>query len=620
MSLKNRDLHSFVNDLSRGSALSTTRSEARSVDVFAAEINENSLLKWDTAPFILLPASIPFLIVPFDGSEDTLRLDDFFGLTQFFIILPFIAFLTAITFTWFFAFSNHIQRVAAVKRYPPVRRYTLLSLACGTTSVTNLLAMDVNEFNLYWGISLTLLVFGYAFAILVGHHFYKLIDEIGQRARNVTIAEWMFWKLSGHYPLGETYKEISNDERILIYDRRVREMQSIKNIVGGWRVSNTTLAIFMAIYALSTFSLSYTWELERNYIVQQVIQNQVGSTQPFSTLRDHLLYSVEVLVLLSLVIIGVLTASLRSIINTTVYSDEVYLLNATSPLDILRRGASDGQIGATEQSAASRDGSNALNKQILEQLAPLSESARLVSSIASSMLLWVVSGESLYSLLFFLFLTFSFLINDLVDFMTGKDLICHPRRPLPSGRLTVKVSAVGAAVVLVLLLSLSSFTTGSSFQTISIMIATGLSFIYSLAAKRLFPAIGTIVWVIAVAIAFLGAMKSIQPLPVYFLFFLTFYSRELLLDIRDINADKLFARGATIGVLGEGRLLSLFPSSLFAITAAGYLALVPNSLPFSVILITIATLAIFVQSEKGKRSLGRASVLAYSGALFLITA
>jgi len=615
MSSIERDFHKVVDDIARGSAVTTTRGDARDVDVFEDEMKANSLVTGYTFFFILIPAGIPFFLAIFDGMHPTLRLNDFAGQAQFFIVLPFILFLLVITFTWFFAYHNHIQRVASIVRVPHIRRYTIASLAFGATSITTLLCLDIEKFHVYWSVSLVLIFAGYLCALLVVHYFQQLISDLGLKAKDTEVDEYQFWKLLGHYPLGGEYKKLTVSEKNMVYDLRVRELLSLKVILSGWRVSNAALAILILGYSILTLFTGEALAWKREYIA--VAQNE-AQTSMLATLGSGLSYTTEVIALIALIVTGVLTAGLRSRINPTVYSDEVFLLNRASPLKILGQGGEptySNDPAVPSQGEVKMENSNVQKLTLLGQLFPLAQSARVVPAVASGILLFWVSTELLYAISFTIFLMLSFLINDVFDFLTGKDAICHPNRPLPSGRLSIGFAL--SMTVLVTLSLLASTLGQNTFQSLSILLAAGASFFYSFAAKRLFPAVGTVIWVLAVAISFLGAFGQFQEAHVYVLFFLTFYAREILLDIRDLDADKVLAKGPTLGVLGSKSVLYRMVGALLMLTAVGYLWFTTSPLVFSGALLLLGAYIIVSANGQKHRWLRKVSMFVYVGTFFI---
>jgi 4-hydroxybenzoate polyprenyltransferase len=614
MSNKNRDIYGWIDGFSsgprRGSALTTTRE--REVDIFQNEIYENSI----NIPLTYILAGVaiflPILFASFDGKVSANRIFDFDGATQFFIILPFLTFTALISTTWFLAYRNHIQRVAAIKRKPSVKVFSILSICFGVCAVVNMLCMDVDSFALYWAISLFLIFCGYFCALQVVKRFGDLIHQLRSECQDIQLLEYPFQSQEREFPLGTNYKSLTFDERRLIYDQRVKELASITNIVSGWHISNTVLAFFMIGYCSFTFS-TYAMGWERDYIqVMNLIEN--GLPIKIASLGAPLTYWIEVISLVYFLLVGVLAASLRSRINPTVYGDEVQLCNTTSPLNpntIAQNDVSNSNDVSSSDSEDKKMDTNQLTKAIA-----LSESGRVPQALASAVLLYFSSGEWLYSVAFGLFLVLSFLINDAFDFVSGKDEICHPERALPSGRLSLTASLVASAIALGLLFLLSFEF--SIYQQVSLFSGMVLSVAYSLALKRFYPAFGTIVWVISVAVVFLGVFG--QPLDVgtYSIFAVVFYAREILLDIRDADADEKMAMGATINWLGDKNRQYMFSSMLFALGAGLTIILPTLSVAYSGLLLGLSVLLLLKVFTRNEPLTRRVSLLSYAGPFFFI--
>ena len=611
------DLYSWIDTPKKtsGSALSTTR--ARDVDIFKDEISENTLNTPFTYIFIALFAGIPVLLANFDANTAAVRLTSFDGSAQFFIILPFIFFTALISTTWFLAYRNHIQRVAAVKRFPWIKNFSALSVALGVAATANLLCMNLKSFSLYWAISLFLLFLGYLSALQVVKRFSLLIQQLKEEVLQVASPEYPFRNQDDDFPLGSAYDGLAADRLDEAYDLRVKELSSITNIASGWHISNTVLAVFMFIYFVFTI-FTYFWGWDRSY-VQTVNVSSDGQSVKVASLGGQLTYWIEVLSLVYFLVVGVLAASLRSRLNPIVYGDEVKLCNLKSPLDSSPAAQPIAPSSSAPPAAGgSTNNRNAMNFSFSLILQPLLESGRFVQASSAGILLYLVSGDYYYSLSFSLFLIFSFLINDLLDFMSGKDQLCHPERPLPSGRLSSRTSAIASIVTLTAIVIASSQF--AAFQQASLLVGLMLSVVYSLSIKRLFPAVGTLVWVLSVMVVFLGVFGHVLSIISYATFALIFYAREILLDIRDADTDEILAKGASVKLLGKKRTQYLYAATLFCFGAI-FAALLPTAnWLYCFALVGFAVLLLLPLTETGARFVRKISLAVYLGPLFLVGA
>ena len=162
------------------------------------------------------------------------------------------------------------------------------------------------------------------------------------------------------------------------------------------------------------------------------------------------------------------------------------------------------------------------------------QTTRFFKSLGVAALLGLVSGSWTYGMGTLLFLTFSFAFNDWTD--ASKDILGHPHRAIPSGKLTNRQSFY---------ISLSLLSVGFfwSFQFLyehflGFSIIYLLSTIYSFILKINIPIVATPVWATAIAILFLQPFSN--DLVTYIAVALVVYAYELLLDYRDSEADKKF--------------------------------------------------------------------------------
>ena len=160
-------------------------------------------------------------------------------------------------------------------------------------------------------------------------------------------------------------------------------------------------------------------------------------------------------------------------------------------------------------------------------------STRFIKSVLISLILLLFSNSFTYSLIFLSFLCFSFLFNDIIDFYYNKDKYCHPKRPLPSGKISIKL----AFIYTILLLSLTIiFSIYYSHEIILFMLIC--SVLYSYFLKKYIPLFATIFWVFIVTFGFLYINNP--DITIYITTFLIFYSREIILDLRDVKTDLIY--------------------------------------------------------------------------------
>lgn len=322
--------------------------------------------------------------------------------------------------------------------------------------------------------------------------------------------------------------------------------------------------------------------------------------------KFSLAFGVEALYLSTLVVIGFFSGAFRTpawVVRPD-RNQEIAALNA----------ALGGDDGNTQQAAvaggvtteAGTDQPYNAEMRIL----PLMQSARAIQSAAGAVLLYFASNDLIYSIAFLFLLMFSYVFNDIFDFLIGKDKVAHPDRPLPSGRLDVSVAKSAAASIAAAFLFTVSFLPSLQSQA---FLAGGIatSAAYSLYLKRWLPSLATPIWGAMIVLVFLSATGA-EPVyyPMCFAFFL---GRELLLDIRDEHADKDFAILPSLATLLGGMAKPVAVALMIA--PLGLLATFSNSYQWLVAaLVAIFICVVFTFYRNNKRL----EFITKSGYLFVL--
>ncbi|GEM_PF-6316332 len=180
-----------------------------------------------------------------------------------------------------------------------------------------------------------------------------------------------------------------------------------------------------------------------------------------------------------------------------------------------------------------------MNAKMLSSL----ELMRFGRSMKSALLVLPLSWRVSHYVVFLVFLLFSFAFNDLVDREMDKD--GHPERPLPSGR----ISAMEAGTIsLCLLFAGVCFAYVWAEDLLKLFVcASGVSAVYSWILKRHVPLIATPLWALTVTtIVCLPAKITVTG---WLVFFLVLYIHEVLLDMRDVEADRIHCSTPSIATL-----------------------------------------------------------------------
>jgi len=169
---------------------------------------------------------------------------------------------------------------------------------------------------------------------------------------------------------------------------------------------------------------------------------------------------------------------------------------------------------------------------------------RAGSSAVFGLLLGIAVGSPEFGLATFCALAFSFGFNDLVDFRSGKDDVCHPDRPLPCGVVSERIVLV-VLTVLVATLGASVFQLTANFSAPIVLFFGGI--LYSRWLKRLIPVVATPFWCALLAFSIFSALglRPIEGVSVWLLIL----ARELVFDLRDKDADFQFNKRKNIAML-----------------------------------------------------------------------
>jgi len=313
------------------------------------------------------------------------------------------------------------------------------------------------------------------------------------------------------------------------------ERRNPSSVFMGWRYFNAFCFTLMVLYALYLFlSDGDIFHIAQDQIISLQTNPEVNHYVP--GLPMHYLF------FLSLGMSG-LFGALRAYKNLfglsyERYKDEVFLINVILSNDISSPSPPPTKTVVTTSSQAEKGSDDTL----LTKMQAVCELARVDSSLLGSVIVLFLSKSFSYAMTVFVFLVFSFTFNDLIDFLSGKDVDCHPNRALPSRRLSSLVAVVisGFSLTTGLLLSV---TINASVLAICFV----LSALYSVFFKYLIPSLATILWCAIITIITLWPHCP-DPI-IYLLFGCFFYAREVLLDYRDLDKDLKYCFSPSIAAL-----------------------------------------------------------------------
>ena len=168
---------------------------------------------------------------------------------------------------------------------------------------------------------------------------------------------------------------------------------------------------------------------------------------------------------------------------------------------------------------------------------------------------------------------FGNIINDILDLES--DRINHPRRALPSGKLSIAdartLSFIFLAISLVLLWPLN--TTGRLIAILALILLLGYNFWFKhtrYIGNIVVSFLGSLAFLLGGAVANIGSMLSLPGPIIPALFaFLMHFGREIIKDIEDIAGDAAFGSETAPVKTGTGRplFIALFSFSILMISS-----------------------------------------------------
>lgn len=376
-------------------------------------------------------------------------------------------------------------------------------------------------------------------------------------------------------------------------DEAHQRFPALAHLTLGWCGTNALTTLILVIF--SVLLLIFFLFAEPFHAARPVTDGPVYAR----------IYLLEFFILATFLLMGFFSGTFRRKATADQFRAELHSLN-----DILDSGDGSGlnagNLGANngpdEASSAIPDVSaSSLDGTFLNATVALLQSSRAFSSHLVAGLLVLSGGEPLLAMVLFLFLTSSYLFNDIMDFRSGRDLLCHPTRALPSGRLsqqtslTVTVLLASTGMILSLAIGFGAFAL--------VLSCFGISMVYSVFLKRQFPLVATPLWCAATVALFLYSFDAGSVS--YLIAFCVVFGRELLLEERDGDGDKLLAISPTFPEI-FGRYLRPISLALmlFGVVGAAYLATETRWLVLGVIVsaLVLATLLISKKDQLRERS------------------
>lgn len=314
-------------------------------------------------------------------------------------------------------------------------------------------------------------------------------------------------------------------------------MREINKLAWGWFYFNLTSAILIGLY-LSSISLFDVWSYT---YVQEYLANKTNWASSQLLAADYLF-------ILSLLLLGFVGGGLRTSIKKDDFSKEAYLFNLYHQLNMNNHNGEAASRSQEEQAETKGDnetespskedeGEEKPKESTGNKLTVLAysvlETTRLFDSLLGTAIIFAINGSILYSASALIFLLFSFSFNDLIDYKSGKDIDCHPSRPLPSGRLSYRTAKSISFLLLASGLGTAWMLSKDLFFVL--LSCYVLSALYTILLKKYVPTVATPIWCMVVSL--LALFPSSVDFAGYILFFAFFYSREVLLDFRDASHD-----------------------------------------------------------------------------------
>lgn len=172
----------------------------------------------------------------------------------------------------------------------------------------------------------------------------------------------------------------------------------------------------------------------------------------------------------------------------------------------------------------------------------------------------VVSESLLLFLVVFLTAGYGFIVNDIVDM--EKDKIGHPRRALPRELITKKTAITFAFIFSIVSISISSLLPTNAILTnlTTLLLLSVYSYInkhHGFLANIITSVNSAFVLIIGMTVGQFHPLILWTSIAVFFLIF----GREIILDIRDIESDKIFSKHSFPIRYGENK--SILFSAIF---------------------------------------------------------
>lgn len=187
-------------------------------------------------------------------------------------------------------------------------------------------------------------------------------------------------------------------------------------------------------------------------------------------------------------------------------------------------------------------------------------------------------------------------INDIID--KNADKINHPERPLPSGKISVRLAVIEYLVLVVSAVAISFFINRLALNVV--LLTTVLLLIYSTRLKRI-PLLGNFTIAFLTGFAFIyGGVAVDNPraavIPALFAFFINFI-RELVKDLQDIRGDsaagiKTFPN--QFGIVPTKYFITFLTIILIAATVYPFIYKIYNIEFFVVVMIFVNPLLVYV--------------------------
>lgn len=362
--------------------------------------------------------------------------------------------------------------------------------------------------------------------------------------------------------------------------RELPEFFTLDTTSFGWVATNLLTAVCLGL--ILTFMI-YHGDFHNGWRISESDRIVIAGPYYSRTLGFEALY------LFTLTVIGFFSGTFR----TPLSYEKPNIVDEIAELNAILGGKSGGtDLGEDAQSIDAPKGPSG-NIAIQSVIAVL-EMSRFHQSALAAGLLFVVSSNVNYSVTFFLLLAFSYLVNDVLDYTSGRDLLSHPNRPLPSRRVGVRLATI-CIIVCALALFVSVLYLPDGSHRVLFVGGMTVSLLYSLFLKRLYPLVATPVWSAMTVVIFLESVSASGGM--YLAALAYFLGRELLLDVRDDHADREFLVRP-----GLAQILGAHATTVALCAMTGALMVVPlivssNTLLFAAACTVFAALLVVLNSR-----------------------